>query len=421
MIGGYLQILGRFDRNVRLYLLSAAMVGFTTSGGIFNVLLNLYLLRLGFGLDLVGVIVGAGALLFALCCLPAGILGRRWGSRRAMIVGMSLMVLGNALIPAVEYVPVAWRAAYLLLARLPRALGFALYLVNSSPFLMGATDTRERTHVFSVQAALLPLMGFAGSLAAGFLPGAFAALLGFSADGPAPYRCTLFLASVLLLPSVLVLLATREVGDGTRQDSVDETGPAPVGPIVMVALVTLLMVGGVGAVQSFFNVYLDQGLEIATPLIGALLAVGQLLGGMATLFMPLVSARWGPTRAVVATSMAAGLCILPVALIPHWFAAGVGFVLASAFAMMRFATFVVYQQEMVAVRWRALMSGAGNMAAGASFAAAALVGGYMIPLVGYSRLFLLATGLLAAGSLLFWAYFRVPRGEYARSAGSVRQ
>ena len=190
-------------------------------------------------------------------------------------------------------------------------------------------------------------------------------------------------------------------------------GRAPVGPIILVALVTLLQVGAVGAVRSFYNVYLDQELRIAIPLIGALLAAGQLLGGLATLFTPLLCGRWGPMKTVLVTSTAAGLCMLPLALISHWVAAGLGFVLASAFTMMRFAAFVVYQQEMVAARWRALMSGAGNMASGASFAAAALAGGYVIPLVGYSSLFLSATGLMAAGSLLFWAYFRVPRGQYA--------
>ena len=67
----YLQTVRQFNRNVRLFLLSAALIGFTTSGGVQGVLLNLYLLRLGYGLDFVGQINSIGGLVFALFSLPA--------------------------------------------------------------------------------------------------------------------------------------------------------------------------------------------------------------------------------------------------------------------------------------------------------------------------------------------------------------
>ena len=63
------------------------------------------------------------------------------------------------------------------------------------------------------------------------------------------------------------------------------------------------------------------------------------------------------------------------------------------------------------------MSGAVNMAFGLSFSAMALGGGYLIGALGYRSLFLTGAGLTAAGALLFWAYFRVPRGELGRFFG----
>jgi hypothetical protein len=47
-----------------------------------------------------------------------------------------------------------------------------------------------------------------------------------------------------------------------------------------------------------------------------------------------------------------------------------------------------------------------------------LAGGFAIATVGYTSLFLLAAGLIAFASLLFWVYFRVPRGELACRAAS---
>jgi MFS family permease len=75
-------------------------------------------------------------------------------------------------------------------------LGIALCTVNADPFLAGSTSAEERTHVFSLQAALWPLAGVAGSLLGGLLPGVFATGLAPSPDHPAPYRYPLLIAGL---------------------------------------------------------------------------------------------------------------------------------------------------------------------------------------------------------------------------------
>jgi hypothetical protein len=60
------------------------------------------------------------------------------------------------------------------------------------------------------------------------------------------------------------------------------------------------------------------------------------------------------------------------------------------------------------------MSAALMMGAGSSISAMALGGGYAIAALGYRSLFLTGAGLTAAGGFLFWASFRLPRGELAR-------
>ena len=46
MTSGYLDKLRMFNRDVRLYLITAALLGFTVFGGIYPVLLNLYIKQL---------------------------------------------------------------------------------------------------------------------------------------------------------------------------------------------------------------------------------------------------------------------------------------------------------------------------------------------------------------------------------------
>ncbi len=65
---------------------------------------------------------------------------------------------------------------------------------------------------------------------------------------------------------------------------------------------------------------------------------------------------------------------------------------------------------------RALMNGATNMTLGLSWSAMSLGGGYIAAGLGYPTLFLTGAAVTVAGALLFWAYFRVPRGEFARAA-----
>ena len=63
-------------------------------------------------------------------------------------------------------------------------------------------------------------------------------------------------------------------------------------------------------------------------------------------------------------------------------------------------------------RWRSLTSGVTSAAMGVGFATATLGGGYAINLMGYRWIFLAAAVSVVGSALLFWGYFRKPRGEY---------
>ena len=416
MITTYVQKLRLFSRDVRLALVAAALMGFCRAG-IYMVLFNLYLLRLGYGPEFVGLVSAVGWLGIAACSLPAGALGRRWGVRRVMIAGVGLMVLGLGSLPLVEVLPDTLRRGWLVATFTLAAIGGgAMFVVNIIPFLTGASSEEGRDHVFSVFLALLPLGGFVGSLIAGLLPGLFATTLGVSLDQPAPYRYPLFIAAALLVPGVLALLATRKTVARGPEVTMGEAGPLPIVVIALMALTYLLRSAGEGAVMTFFNVYMDAGRHVSTAIVGTVMALGRLLCVPASLAAPLAIARWGKGRTVVLGFCGMALGLLPVALVPHWVAAGLGF--AGFYAMLSIISpaFFIYSQDAVSPGWRPAMSGATTMAQGVSMSGLALGGGYAITALGYRSPFLIAAVLSAAGALLFWACFlRGPRGELARA------
>ncbi|NLT42653.1 MAG: MFS transporter, partial [Anaerolineae bacterium] len=150
----YLHTVRRFGRDARLAFATGALLWFSVFG-IYSVLFNLYILRLGFGPEFVGLANAGGLLSGALFSLPAGELGRRWGSRRAMIAGLILAVVGHGLVPLAEILPPALQPAWVLLSYFAGCLGaLAVYMVNVTPYLMGVTAPHQHNHAFSLLSAI---------------------------------------------------------------------------------------------------------------------------------------------------------------------------------------------------------------------------------------------------------------------------
>ncbi|NOZ28119.1 MAG: MFS transporter [Chloroflexi bacterium] len=409
----YVHTLSLFSRDARLYLLSTALVSVVNYGGMVTVLANLYLLRLNYGTKAIGLINGVAPLAYALFAPVAGWLGGRFDIRRMMLTGLFVAMAGTILFSATQHVPATWQFGWLIATWTTLGLGLALYWVNSNPFLMSATTPVERNHVFSMSAALAPIANFSGSVIAGITPGLFAMALHTSLDDPAPFRYALALAGVLMIPSILAMLPTRPVRLRRERSDPVERDAFPVALVSVVVLVGMLQVVAEGIARTFFNVYLDAELHVSTARIGTLMGVARLMGVPAALVMPLIAARRGNGFTTVLGTLGSALFLLPLALVPHWLGAGLGFMGVMAWMAVRRPAFTVYTQESVPRHWRATMSGATNLAVGMGIALAAIGGGYLVPMLGCRGLFLVGMALSTLGAVIFWAYFRVPRGELA--------
>lgn len=408
----YLRRLALLGRDVRWFLVSSALFGFTIMNGIYPVLYNLYLLRLGYTPAFVGTVNAVGLLAFALSAFPAGAIARRMGLHRAMALGVALAAVCSGLQPMVEFLPRVWYVPWLLGYRVLGSVGFALYMVNSVPFLSDATTPPERPHVYSARMAFDTLSGFLGSLSGGLLPGWVASWLGTTLAHPAPYRWSLFAAAGLCLPGVAALLAVgekRSRGKAGPGAVVLPEGTAPVALIALMALVVLLRTSSFGTTLTFFNVYLDDGLGVSTARIGAITAIIQLTAVPVVLIMPRLIARWGPHRVILNGSLGVAASMLPLSLISHWAAAAVGRLGVYVLSSVVDPALSIYQMELVPPRWRPLMAGATSTAVGIGWTALAFGGGYLITWLDYRALFLGAGVLTAGGALLFWLFFRHER------------
>lgn len=417
------RLLERFQRispAIFLYLVGAALVGFALDGGVYAVLLNLYLVRMGYGPELIGMINSSGQLTFALFSLPAGALGSRWGSRRALLLGMSMMMIGTLIAPFADTLPQSWWIPWLVVNSIVIYMGMALFFVNTSPFVMEAVEAQRRAQVFSIQTGMMSLASFAGSLLSGLLPPVFASMLGTDLSQPAPYRYALLIAGVALIPALMAIYSSRpalvphEEPAVSPQAGADVKRMSPIlGLILVIALVRLLQVAGIASTNTFYNVYLDSQLHVPIAQIGLIVATGRLLGVPSALTSSTLAARFGAKNVVIGSSLLTALAILPMAFIEHWLAAAFTFVCVVSLSWIRYAISQIFFLELVPPSRRAIVAGVTEMAAGLTFTGMTFGGGFIITLFGYRTLFLTGATMTLLSVIIFWLYFR-DRGSGVR-------
>lgn len=412
MLTGYRQSLRGSHRNVLLLFSVSALLSFSADGGINTVLFNLYILRLGFGPDTVGLINGVATLFWASGSLLAGWLGTVWGLRKTALAGLLLTLVGAVLVPAAGSVPFAQRVAWLALCALVGYIGLSLYFVNALPYLLQVTDVKNRSNIFAAAAAVSATAMVAGGLTGGVLPGLFASALGVTMTSPEPYRWTLALVPLFVFAAVLVFMQTRdpaghaEQGAAVAEAEAGGTFGAMYGTIALLGFVRFLQVAALGGGLTFFNVYMDTELAVTTFWVGVALAGARLAAVPAALLGPAISRRLGLGNTVVVASVLVSLFVLPLALVHTPLAATAGLVGLMVFSNIRYPAFNIYMLEVVPAKLRPMMSGVNEMAAGLSFAVVALVGGVVIVRYGYPIMFLAGGAITLVGSFVFAVVLR---------------
>ncbi len=414
----YLRSWRGYSRNVRLYFFIAALIGLTTYGGIFSTLFNLFLLRLGYGPEFIGLVSAVGSVGWAVFCLPAGWLGGRLGPRRVMIAGLTGLAIGNGVLALAGLVPASWNTWWLVVFNFLASGCMAMYVVEANPFLIASTVPEQRANVYSLASALGPLAAFAGSLLAGVLPGLYAAATGATLADPAPYRFPLLVASGILVLAVLAMLRTEEVHSAAPSRS--STAPAEKAPwrlILVLALVLTLTITSEAAIRTFFNVYLDIELGVPTAQIGLIMAFGQIMAAFPALATPVLVRRAGYGKAFVWVTLAVGAAMVPLALIARIGIAGLSFFAVVALMAIARPSVQVYQMEAVKPSWRDLMAGATTTGGGISWMVVGLAGGVMVASLGFMSMWLAAGALTVLGALVFRLQLRaVSRRREPRAA-----
>ncbi len=446
--------------NARLYLISNTLQAVTA--GAFAVLYVLFLTKLGYSTDFVGLVLVIGTIGGGLGIIPASALVERLGYR-ALLLWSDFV--GGVAFAAQLFFPTP---PVILITTVAAGASFALFLVVNAPFLAANSSEHERTALFGLNNALGFLAAVVGSLLGGGLPTWFRHL-SFDGNGALAWLRPLLVRNadartlqVALMASALIavpaFIPILFLTDERRVSSLAVTPRGAGKPVPEVAtLAPIPLEGGRGGGDEDhsqdsltarwlgFKARLSDGwrasMREARGVIGQLSATQALVGFGAGLYFPYLSIYfvndlhtsltfYGVFSAVMTVSLAgASLLSAPLAArygkmpvsviaqflsIPFLVAMGLYPIVWIVAATLLVRTFLMnipgaplsaYLMEAVPEQRRVIASGVYNVSFQLIGALGAGVGGILINRLGFPLTILLAAPFYAASSILLVVWF----------------
>jgi MFS family permease len=407
-----------FNRDTRVLIAAFAALGFSY-WGLFSVVANLFLLRLGYAIETIGVLTAVGFIVATVSSIPAGILGARLGNRNILALSLGACAAGMMLHPLALFLGEPLRFTLIVAARIILLAGGTCFLVNWGPAVAAATDVDNRTHAFSLNGAGNSIGTMLGSVAGGFLPGAVSRIGGAPLDRPHAFGWSIAAGAVPYAVCLALVLARVGAARGEGGRAGERSGASPLGLIAFMTLTYLLTGAGYGIAANFLSVFLDTVLRMEPSKIGLLMSLSPIAAIAAAGFVPRLSSRVGKRLSIIAglLGMGIGVSLLAARFDPGTAAAG--WVVFSCSNVVATTVLGVHIMEIVSERWRSIMAGATMMANALGMGISAFAGGFLISVAGYRIYFLLGTGVLAVAALLFSGYTlsrrsQAPRKDAAR-------
>lgn len=376
-------------------MLGADLMIAATVFGVQSAVMNLFLLRLGYGVAAVGRLHAISVVMYAACAVTvgAGGLPLRMRPQAAMVLGAILAQASNLLVPLALFAPAPARTPFIMATLLLRSLGLGLYTVALQPYLMAASTPSTHGSAYAAWAAAGMGGGLIGSLGGGFLSAAAADLLRLTQQHPEPFALTLALVGVLTMPAPLLISRAADVGpQSAARDGRPSPSPAddrvPVAAIAVMFLVMWLRVTPGAIMYTYGSVFLDQVHGAASQAIGTAWSASMALAIPMVLASAELIRRFGADRTLIGALSAVALVMLPIALFDSRLGALVTLVGFNGLTHVARTALVLIAMSSVSARWRTTMAGVTETAAALSFIAAGFGGGPVIDAWGYDPVFI---------------------------------
>lgn len=396
--GGYLESLRLFSHNARLYLVGSFISNIVQ--GAFGALLNLYALQLGYGADFVGVLVSVQMLATGFGSLPASFICYRIGRKKSLIIAALIVGFGT--------LGMAWSSAAwaLILFKAIYGFAFAFLSVTIAPFLMENSTPKERAHLFGLNFASHTFAMMLGNFGSGWIADELATTMGALQS----YRITLTIFAVGVTAAALCYSFIKEQkpagGLSGRAEIVKGLSEAISLKEARQLIVYNLLIGfGAGMVVPFFNVFLSQKLNATAREVGLVLAISQIITGLASLAAPILVSKMGKIKSVVTCQLSSIPFLLMIALPPNVSAVSISFFIRNALMNMVNPITSNLSMEIVPERLRSVISSFTRMANDGARSISAIVAGFLMEHVSLEAPYFVTSAVYLAASFCYYTFF----------------
>jgi len=313
-----------YNRNIKLSFMANIL---TQIGmGVFMVIYNFYIRKLGMPETVNGQIISMASLATALILVPAGLISDRFGRRK--VIFYSIVVSGLILLLR-SVMAVQDSLVFLAFAG---GLTMAFSQVSGIPWMAENSKAEERVNLFSLHFALMTGANVIGNLLGGFLNDGFSLFL----NDVNSIRLTLIIGALIFLVGAFPASKFQEKlpvkSEGKAVEPVRKLNWKSNGlKMIFLFAVSQLLIGfGAGLVIPYLNLYFADRFSAPTSAIGLIISLGQAATALAMIIGPQVVKRVGEVRAVVFLQLSSLPFLLLTAFAHHLWIAALGFLFRQA-------------------------------------------------------------------------------------------
>lgn len=418
-----------FSRDVYILLLFTLGKGFQLSIGALTI--NLYVLSLGYGKDVVGVVAAMSAVGALVAGVPVGVLADRVGRKPLLILSGMLTPLTLVMIALSTSLPL------LIAANLLNGIIASAYWVTNMPLLTESTQgDDQRVGALALNNFLLLGVGALGALIGGIVPQIVGAATHLPADSAVPLRWGVLAAAIVVcLPAiplwwlreprrrrpvspVMAEVSAAQPGLAGTLAVAQEMAGAPSPPVAepvdrrgvaalfaKLLLPDVLFTTGEGAVVGLLTVYFVLRFDLQPGPLGVLFTVAGLVGGATSLAAPRIVRRWGKLRMATAMQFASIPVILAIGFLPALALAGVAEFARQILRGLFEPVYAAFAMERVSTRHRGTLSGFYSLTWSVGYSIGPITAGWLFQHAGLSASFVIGAAFVGLSATLLRVFF----------------
>jgi MFS family permease len=280
-----------FHKNVRLFICMTFILGVAQS--VFNLVYNLYILKLGYTREFLGTLESIPVFVTAALAVPLALLCVNLPLKKNLLLTLALAAaasLGLAIFPS---------KTMLISFRFVSGFAGAFMAITSWPLMAKYSDEKDRNFVFSFQFAFTMLAGFMGNLIGGALTGWAAGLLSGGMESAAAYRLTMLTGAAIMAASMLPAIYFDEPQKPGRAQLKLSLADIEPHKTFKVFLPQIIIAFGAGMIMPYLNIFFKTSFNLHILSLGFYMSLMPLSMAIGGFIGPWLVKKTGQVRAMI--------------------------------------------------------------------------------------------------------------------------